>query len=174
VGTWIDSASASIARRSDVAFQPRPFPFVLPSRRRTRLIRQLTPITEKLDALEDVRRVPVFRAVVMPPTARFSAYLKERSLHIADFDPVILIETTATIHTNTIGMQGSASRRRATARWRLALVSGRTRDRRAFFYAVDRADAPTVCFVVAFDGVTRLKILPSGSLNHAAFIVPAT
>jgi len=28
--------------------------------------------------------------------------------------------------------------------------------------------------VAVFDGVTMLKIFPSGSLNHAVFIVPAT
>ena len=52
--------------------------------------------------------------------------------------------------------------------------AGRARSDRPFFYAVDRADTATLCLVSVFGGVTTLKILPSGSLNHAAFIVPAT
>ena len=41
-------------------------------------------------------------------------------------------------------------------------------------YAVVRPESPTACSVAALDGVTILKMLPSGSLNHAVFIAPAT
>jgi hypothetical protein len=66
------------------------------------------------------------------------------------------------------------SRRRQPHGAELTAVRSGTRKRGSFCYAVDRPDAPTVCLVAVFAGVTRLKILPSGSLNHAAFIVPAT
>jgi hypothetical protein len=42
------------------------------------------------------------------------------------------------------------------------------------FYLVERADAATVSLSAVFGGVTRLKILPSGSLNQAVLIDPAT
>jgi len=69
---------------------------VLPSPRRSTLIRELAPLVNRLTALPDVQRVTLFRAVVMPPTARFSAYLKgEPSLQIANFDVITLLETTS-------------------------------------------------------------------------------
>jgi hypothetical protein len=59
-------------------------------------------------ALTDVVRVTMFRAIVMPPTARFSSYLKaNRSLHGANFDVVVLVETTsATTATRLQQMDG--------------------------------------------------------------------
>ena len=41
-------------------------------------------------------------------------------------------------------------------------------------YVVERAEALAVWRAAELVGVTRLKILPSGSLNHATFIGPAT
>jgi hypothetical protein len=42
------------------------------------------------------------------------------------------------------------------------------------FYVVERADAATFSLSAVFGGVTTLKILPSGSLNQAVLIGPAT
>jgi hypothetical protein len=72
-------------------------PFVWPSARRTRLLGQLKELGRRLEQRESVLRVLVFRAIVMPPTARFSAYVKEHgsSLHVADFDAIMLIETSS-------------------------------------------------------------------------------
>jgi hypothetical protein len=76
--------------------QPGRLPFVLPSRKRSLLIGELKPIIQDLAALTDVVRVAMFRAIVMPPTARFSSYLKaNRSLHRANFDVAVLLETTS-------------------------------------------------------------------------------
>ena len=47
-----------------------------------------------LEQIDGVSRATVFRAIVHPPTARFSGYLKERagSLRPANFDVFVLVE----------------------------------------------------------------------------------
>ena len=69
-------------------------PWVLPSAKRARLLRVLKPLVRDLEKLDGVLRAKVFRAIVRPPTARFSSYLNARrpSLHVADFDVLVLVE----------------------------------------------------------------------------------
>ncbi|HEU5181444.1 MAG TPA: hypothetical protein VFW45_11670 [Candidatus Polarisedimenticolia bacterium] len=73
------------------------FPIVLPSVERSKLLAKLGDLSLGVQQLDQVIRVHVFRAIFMPPTVRFSAYLKQRkgSFHIADFDVMVLIETTS-------------------------------------------------------------------------------
>jgi hypothetical protein len=86
------------------ALQPGPIPLVLPSARRSKLLMELKDLVRELERLDDVVNVTVFRAIVMPPTARFSSYLKEReaSLHIANFDVFVLIQTTSPMTTREV------------------------------------------------------------------------
>jgi hypothetical protein len=71
-------------------------PFVLPNSCRSRVIRRIKQVAPDLERIPDVTQVTVFRAVVRPPTARFSPYLKRRRrLRRADFDVMVLIETTS-------------------------------------------------------------------------------
>jgi hypothetical protein len=76
---------------------PGPMPVVLPNRARTQLLRRLKRLARDLEQADGVARATVFRAIVRPPTARFSKYLQRRkgSLHPADFDVMVLIETTS-------------------------------------------------------------------------------
>ncbi|HEV8581992.1 MAG TPA: hypothetical protein VGX68_23220 [Thermoanaerobaculia bacterium] len=76
---------------------PGRFPFVLPSRRRSRLLVQLKKLAHQLGRSDEVVRATVFRAIVMPPTGRFSSYLKQRgaSIHLANFDVAVLIQATS-------------------------------------------------------------------------------
>src|SRR5437763_15848456 len=68
------------------AIGPGPFPFVLPSRRRSALIRELKPTAQGLAAMADVVRVKTFRAIVLPPPALGRQYLKAlRSVHAAHY-----------------------------------------------------------------------------------------
>jgi hypothetical protein len=68
---------------------------VTPNARRSELLQKLKSLARKLETLDSVVRATVFRAIVMPPTTRFSAYLKERgsNVHVANFDVMMLIET---------------------------------------------------------------------------------
>jgi hypothetical protein len=77
--------------------RPGPLPLVLPSAERAGLLVRLKGIARQLARLDAVVDATIFRAIVMPPTARFSAYLKERgaSLHVANYDVVALIQTTS-------------------------------------------------------------------------------
>jgi hypothetical protein len=79
------------------AVQPGATPLVLPSRRRAALLGDLNRAASQLRSIENVAAVDLFGAMVMPPTARFSAYLQERrgSLRVATFDVAMLIQTSS-------------------------------------------------------------------------------
>lgn len=79
------------------AVRPGPIPLVLPSAERSCLLVRLKELARELERLDAVVQATVFRAIVMPPTARSNSYLKERgaSLHVANFDVVVLIQTTS-------------------------------------------------------------------------------
>jgi hypothetical protein len=81
------------------AARPTAIPLVLPSARRSELLATLGSLTPPLASTSDVVSVDLFRAIVRPPTASFSAYLKQRapSLPIANFDIALLIQTTSTM-----------------------------------------------------------------------------
>ena len=72
-------------------------PLVLPSAERSRLLVKLKALAQELERVDGVLKATAFRAIVTPPTARFSAYLKERgdSLEVARFDVVLLVQTTS-------------------------------------------------------------------------------
>ncbi len=72
-------------------------PLVLPSAERTRLLARVKHLARELEHVDGVVQATVFRAIVMPPTAKFSSYLKERgaSLEIARFDVLLLVQTTS-------------------------------------------------------------------------------
>jgi hypothetical protein len=57
-------------------------------------LKELARVLERVDA---VTKATVFRAIVEPPTARFSGYLRERgpSLRVANYDVMLLIQTTS-------------------------------------------------------------------------------
>jgi hypothetical protein len=77
--------------------RPGPTPLVLPSTQRVRLMKRIKELAPEIERLDEVVQVTVFRAIVMPPTTRLSSYLKERrtSLHVANFDVVVLIQTAS-------------------------------------------------------------------------------
>jgi len=79
------------------AVRPGPLPLVLPSAERSSLLVRLKELARELERLDEVVKATVFRAIAMPPTARSNSYLKERgaSLHVANFDVVVLIQTTS-------------------------------------------------------------------------------
>src|SRR5947208_15800839 len=60
------------------AVRPSPIPPVLPSVERTSVLVRLKELAHRLEHLDDVVKATVYRGIVMPPTARFSSYLKER------------------------------------------------------------------------------------------------
>ncbi|MFL5805088.1 MAG: hypothetical protein ACJ8CR_25505, partial [Roseiflexaceae bacterium] len=105
------------------AVRPGRIPLVLPSAARSRLLRRLKELAGEIERLDQVVKASVFRAIVMPPTARFSSYLKQRaaSLHLANFDVAVLIQTTspATAHevqtTTAYGALVEAMRSKAKA-----------------------------------------------------------
>jgi hypothetical protein len=70
-------------------------PFVLPNARRSKLLARVKALARQLEQLDDVVQATVFRAIVRPPTAGFSSYLKSRQpgLHVAKFDVMLLIQT---------------------------------------------------------------------------------
>jgi hypothetical protein len=73
-------------------------PVVLPSGRRSALLVRLKQLAGALcERDQRVLSANVFRAIVMPPTAAFFSYVKERgaSLHIPRFDVLLLIQTTS-------------------------------------------------------------------------------
>jgi hypothetical protein len=69
-------------------------PFVLPNSRRAELIGQLKEIVRRLKMIDGVVDATVFRAIVVPPTASFFSFVKERgsSIRLANFDVIILIQ----------------------------------------------------------------------------------
>ena len=73
----------------------RRLPFVMPSAKRAHLLTQLKDHAYWLKRNEAVVNATVFRAIALPPTARFSAYLKARAgaIQVADFDVLVLIQT---------------------------------------------------------------------------------
>lgn len=73
---------------------PSPLPFVLPNARRRKLLAEVKDLARALAQMDRVQQVRVFRAIVRPPTARFSRYLKQRAgtLHPADYDVMVLVE----------------------------------------------------------------------------------
>jgi len=77
------------------SIRPSPFPTLLPSRRRSELIVRVKERARQVESLDGVVRATVFRAVIMPPARPFSVFLSEHkaSLHVANFDLVVLIET---------------------------------------------------------------------------------
>jgi hypothetical protein len=76
---------------------PQRLPFVPNGRARDELLNRLKMLANRLEQLESVEKATVFDAVAIPPTSRFSSYLKERadSIHIARFDVAVLIETAS-------------------------------------------------------------------------------
>jgi hypothetical protein len=79
------------------AVAPRSLPFVLPNARRARVLRNVKRLAATLASLDGVIDATVFRAIVAPPTARFSAYLKARhgAIPVANFDIVVLVRTNS-------------------------------------------------------------------------------
>ena len=77
--------------------QPGLLPLALPSAERDTLIAKLKALAQRLEDSPAVLRAITFRAIVLRPTGRFSAYLKDRaaSIHPASYDVVVLIETTS-------------------------------------------------------------------------------
>jgi hypothetical protein len=75
----------------------RPGPLVLPSAERTALLAQVKQLAQALEQAAVVVKANVFRAIAMPPTARFMPYAKQRgsSLLVANFDVIVLIQTTS-------------------------------------------------------------------------------
>ena len=76
---------------------PQRLPFVPNGRAREELLSRLKMLANRLEQLESVEKATVFDAVAIPPTSRFSSYLKERAdtIHLARFDLVVLIETAS-------------------------------------------------------------------------------
>src|SRR4051794_5554968 len=79
------------------AVRPGRLPFVLPSGKRSALLKQVKKLAHTVEQLDDVVKVSVFRAIVMPPTARTSSYVKEhkRAEHVANYDVLCLVQTTS-------------------------------------------------------------------------------
>src|SRR5262245_13557085 len=76
---------------------PGSIPVVLASEERSAILSFLKAAAQQLRSVEDVVAVDVFRSIVMPPTSRFSGYLKERgsSVRLANFDVSMLIQTSS-------------------------------------------------------------------------------
>ena len=77
--------------------RPGATPLVMPSARRSKVADRAKQLAQELERLEGVRLVSTFRAIAMPPTARFSEYLKESgtSVQIADYDVLVLVECSS-------------------------------------------------------------------------------
>ena len=93
------------------SIDPGQTPFILPSRKRSRLLARLKDLAQRAEQLHDVVAATVFRAIVTPPTARFSNYLKARSgtLNIADFDVIVLIEARSPQAANDLKSDATVS-----------------------------------------------------------------
>ena len=79
------------------AVRPGRLPFVLPNRQRSALLKQLKGLARAVERLDDVVGVSIFRAIVMPPTARTSSYAKQHrsAFHVANYDVLVLVQTTS-------------------------------------------------------------------------------
>jgi hypothetical protein len=79
------------------AVRPGRLPFVLPNRQRSALLKQVKKLAHAVEQLDEVVKVSVFRAIVMPPTARTSSYVKEHktAVHVANYDVLVLVQTTS-------------------------------------------------------------------------------
>jgi hypothetical protein len=86
------------------AVNPAGIPIVLPDAHRSNLLTRLRGLARQIAGLEDVVSVDLFRAIVRPPTASFSPYLKERgpSVRIANFDTALLIQTASPAAVRTV------------------------------------------------------------------------
>jgi hypothetical protein len=78
--------------------RPGPTPIVLPSGQREKLTDRVKALASKLESVPGVINASTFRAIVLPPTSRFSSYLKNagRSLRVVDFDVMVLVQTITT------------------------------------------------------------------------------
>lgn len=79
------------------AVRPGRLPLVVPNAERRELVQRVAGLARDLAQLAPVVRTAVFRARVMPPVGRQSAYLRERgaAVRLPDFDVVVLVETTS-------------------------------------------------------------------------------
>jgi hypothetical protein len=76
------------------AVRPGALPVVLPSTRRSSVLKELKQRVRDVERLEQVVHVDTFRAIVRPPTRRFSSHLQRASSrHAARFDVMVLIQT---------------------------------------------------------------------------------
>jgi hypothetical protein len=75
--------------------RPGSTPIVLPSAQREKLMDRVKVLASKLESLPGVLHANAFRAIALPPTSRFSSYLKARSLRVVDFDVMVLVQTTS-------------------------------------------------------------------------------
>jgi hypothetical protein len=73
-------------------------PFVLPSGQRAKLTDRVKLLASRLESLPGVIHASTFRAIALPPTSRFSSYLKSMgsSLRTVDFDVMVLVQTAST------------------------------------------------------------------------------
>jgi hypothetical protein len=80
------------------AVRPGRLPMVLPNRTRAALLTNIKAACAPLKLIDGVVAVDVFRAIVRPPTARFSAYLQRRrdAARLVDFDVAVLVQTQST------------------------------------------------------------------------------
>lgn len=80
-----------------VAMRPGGIPVVLPSADRSRLLTALKEFARQLEQLDAVVRATTFRAIIVSPRARQSAYLKERgdAIRPPNVDVVVLVETVS-------------------------------------------------------------------------------
>jgi hypothetical protein len=77
--------------------RPPAAPIVFPSAQRAKLTNHVKQLTALLTRLAGVIHANTFRAIVLPPTARFSDYLKQRgpAQRVADYDLMVLVQTTS-------------------------------------------------------------------------------
>ena len=85
------------AEVSPLPIPPQRLPFLPGQREKAELLNRLRMLAEKLQQLSSVEKATVFDAAIIPPTSRFSAYLKKRagSVHPARFDVAVLVETVS-------------------------------------------------------------------------------
>lgn len=79
------------------AIAPGPLPFVLPNARRKQVLRKAKALAAELASSSGVVDATIFRAIAIPPTTAFSAFLKARraTIPIATFDVIALVRTTS-------------------------------------------------------------------------------